>query len=893
MDTFLLATKVRIPPEPHRAVRRARLLDALERSIPDYKLTVISAPAGYGKSTLLVQWAHVSRLPIAWLSLDEQDNDLDRFMRYLLAAWEAVQPSVRESRLGLLLGASNPDREAILSAFINLANDAHDHTVFVLDDYHLIEDPPLHEALAFLLDHLPPKLHFVLAGRAEPPLPLARYRARHELLEFRAEDLQFLPEETSDFLNDLMRLDLNRDTVAALQAQSEGWIAGLQLASLSLQRGREAVDKLIVSGRNRFIADYLSEDVLAHLSADVRQFLLQTSILDRLCGSLCDALTGGASGQEMLARLEQANLFLMPLDDSREWYRYHRLFADFLQGELTRHHPERLAELHRRAARWYFAHDLPEQAFDHAVAGDDPELVMRIQERYVNIKLNSGELKVVAHWCESLPAEWYSAYPLLNFGRAGLLLYTGAFEAGLGAIDDVEQRLTLVQTENTRWQLAIVTAVRCFVACIQNDLAQAKVLADQALPDLREESASFRASVYHALGDTYRRNGRWDEAKASYLKVPSITAAPGFRVQFLVQGTHVFGALADLELRLGRLRNAAGYWRNALAAIHDEATWGRLELPVIGWVYIRLGEILYEWNELEAASNHLSQGLERSELGGDVRAMIAGYLLAGRLRLTAGDLEAAGEYLERARPLVESASFADWASRFERLQLELWLAQDRLRTAVDWADVMLRGDAFKGPLESEEAQLAMARVLIAKGDGSSVDQAMALLKRLLATTEAEGRMGVQIEALALQALADWRRGERAGAMTNLERALRLAEPEGYVRLFADLRLPMARALQEARSRDVMPDYVGKLLAAFGGDLSSSPSVERALPEPLTPREQEVLELVAAGLTNREIAERLIVSAETVKKHVGNLCAKLGVGNRTQAAARARELKLLN
>jgi LuxR family maltose regulon positive regulatory protein len=335
MQASALATKIQIPPQTHRVVRRAQLIDALEHGIPEHKLALISAPAGYGKTTLLAQWAHTSSFRVAWLSLDEEDNDPDRFFRYLLAAWETVHPGIRESPLGLLLGALEPDRDAVLSAFINVANDLPDHTVFVLDDVHLIEDTAIYEALTFLLDHLPPRLHFVLAGRDEPPLPLARYRARHELLELRTEDLQFRVDETTSFLNQLMGLDLAADAIVPLHTQLEGWVAGLQLVSLTLHRQSE-VSPLVVSGRHRFIADYLGEDVLVHLSDETRRFLLQTSILDRLCGPLCDAVIEASGGQEMLESLERENLFLVPLDASREWFRYHRLFADFLRVELQR-----------------------------------------------------------------------------------------------------------------------------------------------------------------------------------------------------------------------------------------------------------------------------------------------------------------------------------------------------------------------------------------------------------------------------------------------------------------------------------------------------------------------------------------------------------------------------
>ncbi len=889
MDTFLLATKLRIPPQPHHGVHRTRLIDALEGGILHYKLVLISTPAGYGKTTLLSQWAHASRFPVAWLSIGEEDNDLDRFLRYLLVGWEGVQPGVSESPLGLLLGAMSPDSEAVLSAFINVANDTPSPIVFVLDDYHLIEDPSIHTALTFLIDHLPPALHFVLAGRGEPPLPLAHYRARQELMELRAEDLSFLLEETKDFLNERMGLNLSHDELARLQTQLEGWIAGLQLVALTLQRRLTGADKLVVGGRHRFIADYLSEDVLALLPDKLRRFLLRTSILDRLCGPLCDAVTGQEDGQAMLEILERENLFLVPLDDSRVWFRYHRLFADFLREELNRRHPTEVADLHRRAGRWYLNHNLPEPSFRHAVDGDDVELVLRVFERYLQAKLMGGEFRVLKRWLDSLPEVWHSDYPMIALVRTGFLLFTGQLDACIRCVEEVDQRLASAERDDTRPQLARVSAVRCSIACFQNDLARAETFADQAFQDLPDEDHFFRAIIYGSLGDTYRRNGRWGEAKECYLRLLDFIHAPAFRLQ----SAHVFGALADLDLRQGHLKDAAGYWRKALDVIQEPEMWGNFPLPLIGWVFIRMGEILYEWNELKEAGDHLSRGLERSELGGDVRAMIAGYVLAGRLALTEGDVEAAAEYLERAWPLVERAQFPDWTSRFERCKLELWLAQDRLRAAVNWADEMLRDAGIEGRPDSEVAQLAMARVLIVKGDGPSVEQALALLERLLQAAEAEGRTGLHIEALVLHALGYWRRGDRAGAMTSLERALRLAEPEGYVRLFADLGLPMARLLQEAHSRDVMPDYVEKLLAAFGGDISSPAPAEQALPEPLTPREQEILESIAAGLTNREIGKALVISPQTVKKHTGNIYGKLGVHSRTEAVARARELDLLD
>ena len=889
MDIFLLAAKIQIPPQPRHAVHRTHLVDALEREVPHYKLILLSAPAGYGKTTLLSQWAHSSRLPIVWLSLSEDDNDFERFFRYVLIAWEKVQPDIRASPLGLLLSGSEPDHKEVLNAFVSASNDRSDHLVFVLDDYSLIHEPSIHQAITFLTDHLPPTIHIVMAGRAEPNVPLARYRARDEMLEFRAEKLQFLQHETADFLNESMGLGLSGDQLTGLQTQLEGWIAGLQLTALTLRHHPRPADPLTVTGKHRFIADYLSEDVLAQLPENTREFLLLTSILDRLCASLCEAVTAGGGGQEMLQRLERENLFLLPLDDNREWFRYHPVFADFLRGELNRLHPDQIAALHGRAAQWYLAHDLPERALRHAIAGADADTAIQVFEEYFSLKLNTGELGVIKRWLESLPESWFSKHPVFGLAQAGLFAFSGALDACVRTIDEVERKLVPVESEQARGQLAKVSAVRCAIACIQNDVAQAETYADRALHDLPGKDDPFLHLVYGALGDAYRRNGHWQEARQCYLNGLNLPYGPAFRFH----SVHAFGALADLELRQGHLRAAAEYWRKALAGIEDQANWGSFPLPLIGWVYIRMGEILYEWNELKEVEDYLSRGLERAELGSDVRAMIAGYLLAARLKLAEGDKAAAGEYLERARPLVENASFSDWTSRFERLQLEFWLAQDQLRAAVNWADERLRSDALETPSEPEEVQLAMARVLIVKGDVPSLQQALSLLRRLLSAAEAEGREGIIVEGLALQALAHWKRGEQTIAMTSLERALRLAEPEGYLRLFVDLGLPIAWLLQEAQSRNVMRDYVETILAAFDGDLVSTPPTHEALPEPLTSREQQVLKLIAAGLTNREIAGQLVISPDTAKKHAANIRAKLGVSNRTEAAARARELGLLD
>ena len=889
MLNALLTTKLRIPEYPQGVVHRSRLSQALERGALDYRLTLVSAPAGYGKTTLLADWARTSRTPVGWLSLGVDEDEIERFLRHLHLAWKRVRPEIAESRLAILLGSPMPDPQSALSAFLNTASELASHEVLILDDYHLLQDSAVHDGMAFLLDHLPPNLHFVIGARADPPLPLGHFRARGQLLEIRTDDLRFTIPEAADFLRRRIGVELRDEEIQSLNERVEGWAAGLQLAALSpRQRGGGTAGEPSISGRQHFVADYLKEDVFEQLPPEVKAFLIRTSVLGRLSGPLCDAVTGDRGGQDMLERLERENLFVHRLDDERRWFRYHHVFAEYLLAELATRLPAEVPELHRRAAHWFAANGMPEPAFGHAVKGGDVALVIAICDRYVPEKISRGEFTLVRRWLESLPERLYADHPELTLARAGFLGATGAFEAFARNLEEVERKLAGVGTEEARRLRARATALRCAAACMQNDLERAEEFGDRAARELPEDDVFYRELINGALGDTYRQVGRWQEARERYLE--ALRLSEGSSVRFL--SVHALGALADLSLRQGRLDPAAALWERARRIIEEQESWGSLPLPVVGWVFIRMAEIAYQRNEQERARDLLTRGLERAELDGDVRGMIAGHLLAGRIELTEGDVESAGEHLERARPLAEQAQFADWRSSFERFQLEFWLAQDRLRAAVEWCDRMLEDGALDARPESEVARLAVARVLLVKGDSPSLERARKLLRQLLGSAEAEGRAGVAIEALALQAVAAWKLGDLAGALTCLERSLQAAEPEGYVSLFVDLGLPMGRLLQKARSRSVRAGYVDALLAAFGSDLPESRPAIEALPEPLTPREQEVLERIAAGLTNREIAKHLRISAETIKKHTANIYGKLRVRNRTQAVARGRELDLL-
>ncbi len=888
MDTDLLATKLLVPPPIRHAVPRGRLCHALDRGVPEVRLTIVSTPPGYGKTTLLAQWARDSALPVVWLTVSPGDNDADRFFRYLLNAWETVRPHIRKTPLGLLLSGTSPPIDDVLAAIVQTATDCPEHTAFVLDDVHLIDDPAIHAALNFLLDHLPSTLHLILAGRRDPPLSLARHRARCELLELRAEDLQFDVSETTIFLKEGMGLDLSSDDVTSLQTQLEGWITGLQLVALTLRHRPDPGERLLISGRHRHVADYLGEEVLAHLPEPMRTFMLQTSILDRVNGSLCAAVTGNPQSQAMLEELERSNLFLVPLDDSRSWFRYHRVFADFLRRDLERHLPGEITGLHRRAAAWYLEHELPEQAFQHAMDGRHADLVIDVFDRYSTVKMFSGEMRVVRQWLDALPSNWIVTYPKLGLAEAAYLVLTGQTEASLRRLDQIEQQ-ALTTDADVNGSLARVTATRCFVACFANDLSRAVTYANEALRDLPAEDAGYRADVHHALGDTYRGNGRWAEARESYLRVLDYVQD----VAFAIRSGHVFGALADLELRQGHLKNAAGYWTRALAKIEDRQLWGRFPLPVAGWVYLRMGELFYERNDLEQARGHVSRGFDRAGLGGDARAMIAGHVIVARMELTDGDIESAAAHLEQAHLLLETAPFPEWTGRFERCRVDLWLAQDKVKSATDWSDLVPDDTTLGSQAAAESTQLAVTRVLIHTGDPEALARAEDILGRLIVGADELGQLGVVIEGLALRALAHAKRHDRTAALTDLERALRLAEPEGYVRLFVDLGLPMAWLLQEAGRRGVMPAYVARLLAACGADPAVAQGARPSLVEPISPRERDVLRLVAAGLTNREIAASLFLSPETIKKHTANIYAKLGVRGRVEAVTRARSLAIID
>jgi LuxR family maltose regulon positive regulatory protein len=808
----LLATKLYIPaPRPNR-VPRPRLTARMEAGAAG-PLTLVSAPAGFGKSTLLSDWIHTGGRPVAWVSLDEGDNDPVRFLGYLLTALRKLHPGLGEDALTAVRHVQSPSPrtlEPILTGLLNEVLALDRDLVLVLDDYHAIESAEVHQVTQFLLDRLPPRMHLVIATRVDPPLHLSRLRARGQLCELRARDLRFTSQEAADFLNQAMGLALSTADVEALEERTEGWAVGLQMAALSLQ-GRRDVEGFIeqFTGSHRFVLDYLTDEVLSRQPGEVREFLLRTSILTRLSAPLCDAVTGGDDGQAILETLDAANLFLIPLDDTRTWYRYHHLF-----GTLLRHQFERqvgaagVAALHERAGDWYAAHGHPEDALEHALAAGALDRATELISEHAMPRLMAADAGTVIRWIRALPPEWLDRRP--------------------------ELRLTYA------WALVAQTA-------------------------------SERA------GNTFGLLGaEWH--------------------------------LAEILIARGRLHDALALARRSLR--HAEERGGR-NAPGGAMAHGVLAEIRREWNDLPAAVELAGRAWELGKRGEIANGLLVGSLYMGRVLQSLGDFPGALAALGRAEEIMARTGQPVWTALIHLLRAGIQLTQSRaegnpaaLEDATRWARDfgLLSGwregfeDKLPGIHRCEFPYLIVARILTAQGDSET---ALELLAGIFAGAEGSGRMHSVIEILALEAAIRQGRGEREAALACLRRALPLAEPEGFVRVFVDEGPELAGLIREAAPGVVSPDYARRLTEAFGIEATELP--ETATPRPSTPpepsealseREVEVLQLIATGLSNADAGRKLFIAPSTVKKHLENIYAKLGTRNRTQAIARARQAGLL-
>jgi ATP/maltotriose-dependent transcriptional regulator MalT len=891
----MLKTKLFIPPVRANCIVRPRLAEQISRGL-DRALVLISAPAGYGKTTLVSSWLREINVPSAWLSLDEGDNDPIRFLQYLIAALQRIVPTLRSDLAGLLQGMQPAPFDATTSLLINEIAENSAPFVLVLDDFHVIHSSAILEMLAFLLEHVPPQMHLVLLARTDPPLPLARLRARDQLVDIRANQLRFTLDEIAVFMNTVMGLKLSADDIAAMGARTEGWIAGLQLAALSMQSCQDIHGFVSAfTGSHYYVMDYLVEQVLKLQSEKVRSFLLQTSALDRMCGPLCNAVvqadaTEPMDGQAMLEALEQMSLFVIPLDDERRWYRYHHLFADVLNRHLEHLFPNHLPELHRRASQWYEQNDIIPEAIQHALMAGDQHRAVRLVEQNGCTLIMRGEVVTLLRWIQAVESH-LRTHPWMAIQKAWALSLTGRLDQVEPTLQPAECEISLLEpTIEVKIMLGTIAAARAHSANMQGEAHLAAELARQALeylPDGDPFPASMRSVATAILGDASWIAGNVEEARLGYTEAVRIgQAANSIHVVIIANAN-----LAHILMELGRLHQAARLYSETLQmATRPDGQ----QSPLADRAHAGLGWVSLEWNYLEAAAQHTQQCIALCRQWGNCDLLAVGYVMSARLEHAQGNRDKAQEAMRAAEQLASEGRLSSRRSIWVKSALaRLWMAQenlDRLSQLVQETGLRLEDITQEAeiPYSREPEYFILLRLLLAQGD---YDAARALSDRLLRRAEATHRMGQVIETLVLESLALQGKKDMPQALTVLEKALSLAQPEGYVRVFLDEGEPMAKLLYQAKSRRTGAGYAAELLSAMGSASGAAQPPPQLLIEPLSMREIQVLRLIEAGHSNQEIAAKLVISIPTVKRHISNIYAKLGVESRTQAISRGRELGL--
>jgi len=906
MSAPILATKLYIPPPRSKIVLRPRLIERLNEGLSSgRKLTLISASAGFGKTTLVSEWVACCGRPVAWLSLDEGDNDPKGFLAYLVAALQTVAANIGAGVLAALQSSQPPYTASLLAALLNEITALPDNFILVLDDYHVIDSKPVDEALTFLLEHLPPRMHLVITTREDPHLPLARLRARDQLTELRAADLRFTPAEASEFLNQVMDLNLSAEDITALEARTEGWIAGLQLAALSMQ-GRQDAARFIKSftGSHHFVLDYMVEEVLQRQPEHVRNFLLQTAILDRLSGPLCDAVTGWEDGRGMLETLERGNLFVVPLDDQRQWYRYHHLFAEVLQAHLREAQPNQVPTLNQRASEWYEQNGLPSDAIRHALAAEDFARAADLAE-LASPASSGGSFQSIEWlgWVKALPEELVRARPVLCAAQAQAFLFAGKLEAAEARLMDAERwlepttnliersetpstKMVVVDEEQFRSLPVSLASVRAYHAQAIGDVSGTMKYTRRVLDLLPEGDTKGRGAASSLLGLAQYASG---ELKAAY-RTFSDGLAAGMNPLGVITGAFV---LADMKMTLGHLYEALSIYEHALQLANEHGEPMPLETQD---VYTGISKLHREQGDLEGAAQDL---LISRNLGKQVELADWQYrwcIAQARLKESQGDLDGALDLLNKAErqfvrtPVPEVRPIA-------ALKTRIWVKQGRISQALDW--VRERGLSSDDELSflREFEHITLARVLIAQHKcdlvNGSIQEAIGLLERLLQAAEEGGRTGSVIEILVVQALAHQAQGNILLALAPLEHALTLAEPENYIRIFIDEGLPIENLLNIIKTENKKLNlYIQRLKAVFLGEKPQlSVTNQQSLIEPLSERELEVLRLLRSELSGPEISQHLIVSINTFRAHTKNIFNKLGVNDRRAAVRRAEELDL--
>jgi LuxR family maltose regulon positive regulatory protein len=904
----LLATKLHVPRPQPGFVPRPRLVETLGEGLARGRV-LVCAPAGFGKTALLADWARGHGRPVAWLGLDAGDSDPVRFWRYAVAALDRARPGLA-GRVGPPPPRSS---DGLVTALINelAADRGPDEVLLVLDDYHLVDSGPVHESVAFLLENLPPGLRMVVSSRADPPLPLARLRARGQLAELRAADLRFTSEEAAALLGEAAGPGLPGTAMTALVARTEGWAAGLQLAALSLQGHTDAAGFVAAfSGSHRFVLDYLADEILDSQAGPVRAFLLETSVLERLSGELCDAVTDRAGSQAMLQDIERAGLFLVPLDEIRGWWRYHQLFADLLRARLQAEQPGRMAALHRAAAAWCDEHDLADDAVRHALAAGDAAWAARLVERNVEALLGRSEGATLRRWLSALPAESVRDRPRLCLAQAYGAAQGFQLEALEELLDDAERAYAVSGDEPYEPSLgrpqgdSVLANVPAGIAFLRASLARLRGNADlaadydrQALAQLGEDDWLLRSFVRWNLAVVDWLHGRLGPAERGLAEVLAERRAAGeaFGGFLPMRARHDLG---EVQRAQGNLDAAAATYRQALDTAGESS-----QAALMGPAHVGLAQVLYERDELTAALDHATRGVALCQQLAFTAALATGLAVVARIRHAQGDAAGAREAMGEAGRIGLSPQVITLFNPVPSHRARLLLAQGDVHAAAQWTTAAGLSPDDEPNYPQEPAYLVLARVLLARNDPVP---ALALLQRLLDAAASQGRTGSIIEIQALRALALAAHGDHASALGALAEALTLACPQGYVRVFADQGAPMrvllaqlsaARRGQQHAARRIDPGYLAALLRACGqADAAPPPGRAAAAPpglaEPLTDRELDVLRLIAAGKSNQRIAHDLFVALDTVKTHVTHILGKLGAANRTEAAARARQLGLI-
>jgi len=905
MSTAILATKLYVPTPRPKIVPRPHLIERLNEGM-HCKLTLISASAGFGKTTLVSEWLADCQRPVAWLSLDEGDNDPTRFLTYFIAALQTVAANIGDGVLAVLQSPQPPSTESILTALLNEITTIPDNFILVLDDYHLIDSKPVDYALTFLLAHLPPHMHLVIATREDPHLPLTRLRARGQLTELRATDLRFTPAEATDFLNQVMGLSLSTEDLAALEIRTEGWIAGLQLAALSIQ-GNKDVSGFIqkFTGDHRYIVDYLVEEVLQSQPEPVRSFLLQTAILDRLNGSLCDAVTGKEEGNERLEALQRGNYFVVPLDDKRNWYRYHHLFADVLRMHLMAEQPDQVSALHRRASEWYEHNGSTDNAIRHALAAEDFERAAGLIELAWTAMDLSYQSSTWLGWVKTLPEELVHARPVLTVWYAYALSGSGAMEASEARLKDAEWWLdttaetagmVVVDEKEFRRLPGMIALLRAAHALARGDMNETAKNARRVLDLAPEDDHLMLGGAASELGLAAWTSGDLDAARRMTADGMANVRLAGY-ISPAIGGAIV---LADIQIAQGCLHEAMTTYERALQWATEP---GAPVLRGAADMYVGMSGLHLEHNDLKTAHQHLLTSQALGELAGLPQNPYRWCTAMARIREAEGDLDGALDLLDQAERLYDG-HFSPNVRPIATRKTRVWVALGRLDEALGWARE--QGLSVENELSylHEFDHITLARVLLARYQSdradSSILEVIGLLERLLKAAEEGGRKGSVIEIMVLQALAYHAQGDLPAGLLPLQHALALAEPEGYVRMFVDEGPPMAQLLLKAAVSGIMPDYTGKLLAAVeaeqqrsaGESPNPTPPASQPLIEPISQRELEVLRLFKTELSGPEIARELVIALSTVRTHTKSIYSKLNVNNRRAAVKRAEELHLI-